>query len=168
MTIEIAAFRKKFTRRAALGGAATMLAAPAFAEDCRIGPPPHAKGPLVWMDMDQVELDAAYDQAFYAPVRLEVIKRLASVSEAVRTRIGQPMRESYGATAGEKLDIFRTKRAKAPIFVFIHGGAWLGGEAKNYRVTEAVETQRHRVRDRGKSGPNLRRLGRSIPLVEQQ
>jgi len=27
-----------------------------------IGPPKHEKGPLVWMDMDQVELDAAYDQ----------------------------------------------------------------------------------------------------------
>lgn len=132
MTIEIAALRKQFTRRAALGGAAAMVAAPAFAEECRIGPPPHEKGPLVWMDMDQVELDAAYDQAFYAPLRLEIIKRLGSTSEAVRNRIGPPMRESYGATAFEKLDIYRAKRAKAPIFVFIHGGAWLGGEAKNY------------------------------------
>jgi arylformamidase len=84
MTIEIAAFRKQFTRRAALGGAAAMVAAPAFAEECRIGPPPHAKGPHVWMDMDQVELDAAYDQAFYAPLRLEVIKRLASTSTAAQ------------------------------------------------------------------------------------
>src|SRR5262249_28302077 len=57
---------------------------------------------------------------------------LASTSEAVRSRIGQPMRESYGPTAVEKLDVYRTKRPKAPIFVFIHGGAWLGGEAKNY------------------------------------
>jgi len=50
----------------------------------------------------------------------------------VRGSIGQPMRESYGPTDVEKLDVFRTQRAKAPIFVFIHGGAWLGGEAKNY------------------------------------
>jgi arylformamidase len=115
MTIEIAAFRKKFTRRAALGGAAAMVVAPAFAEDCQIGPPPHAKGPPVWMNMDQVELDAAYDQAFYAPLRREVISRLGSTSDAVRSRIGQPVRESYGATAVEKLDIYRTKRAKAPV-----------------------------------------------------
>jgi arylformamidase len=132
MSINVAALRNQITRRAALGGAAAMVAVPAFAEECRIGPPPHAKGPLVWMDMDQVELDAAYDQAFYAPLRLEVIKRLASTSEAVRSRIGQPLRESYGPTAVEKLDVYRTKRAKAPIFVMIHGGAWLGGEAKNY------------------------------------
>jgi len=132
MTIESAAFRKQFTRRAALGGAAAMVAAPALAEECRIGPPPHANGPLVWMDMDQVQLDAAYDQVFYAPLMQQIIKRLASSSEAVRGRIGQPMRESYGPTAVEKLDIYRTKRAKAPIFVMIHGGAWLVGEAKNY------------------------------------
>jgi arylformamidase len=42
------------------------------------------------------------------------------------------LRESYGPTHAEKLDIYRSKRANAPIFVFIHGGAWLGGEAKNY------------------------------------
>ena len=132
MAIEIAALRRQITRRTALGGAAAMVAVPALAQECRIGPPPHAKGPLVWLDMDQVELDASYDQAFYAPLRLEIIKRYASTSEAVRGRMGQPVRESYGPTAIEKLDIYRAKRANAPIFVFIHGGAWLGGEAKNY------------------------------------
>jgi arylformamidase len=132
MAIEVAALRRQITRRTALGGAAAMVAVPALAEECRIGPPPHAKGPLVWMDMDQVELDASYDQSFYAPLRMEIIKRRASTSEAVRGRLGQPVRESYGPTAVEKLDIYRAKRANAPIFVCIHGGAWLGGEAKNY------------------------------------
>jgi arylformamidase len=84
------------------------------------------------MDMDQVELDAAYDQAFYAPLRQQTIERLSSISEAMRGRLGPPMRESYGPGAVEKLDIYRAKHANAPIFVFIHGGAWLGGEAKNY------------------------------------
>jgi arylformamidase len=73
------------------------------------------------MDMDQVELDAAYDQALYAPLRLDVVNRLASTSEAVRGRIGQPVRESYGPTAVEKLNIYRTKRPKAPIFVMTVG-----------------------------------------------
>jgi arylformamidase len=123
---------KPMTRRAILGTAAALAASPALAEECRIGPPAHEKGPLVWMDMDQAELDAAYDQAFYAPMRTAIINRYASSSEAVRGRIGQPVRISYGPTAVEKLDIYRTKRANAPIFVFIHGGAWLGGEAKNY------------------------------------
>jgi arylformamidase len=123
---------QQLTRRTVLGAAAAMAVAPALAEECRIGPPQHDKGPRVFMDYDQVELDAAYDQSFYAPLAREVIKRYASRSEAMRERIGQPLRESYGPTADEKLDIYRSKRANAPIFVFIHGGAWLGGEAKNY------------------------------------
>jgi arylformamidase len=123
---------KQVTRRTVLGTAAALAASPALAEECRIGPPVHEKGPLVWMDMDQVELDASYDQAFYAPLRLQIINRHASSSEEARRRIGQPVRQSYGPTSVEKLDIYATKRAHAPIFVFIHGGAWLGGEAKNY------------------------------------
>ena len=82
------------------------------------------------MDLDQVELDAAYDQA----VTSRFIARSpapASDSEAVRARIGAPQRASYGPTEVEQLDIYRTTRADAPIFVFIHGGAWLGGSAKN-------------------------------------
>ena len=130
--MDIATLRKEISRRTALGGAAAMIAAPALAQECQIGPPPHPKGPVVWMDMDQVELDAAYDQAFYAPLRMQNISRWASSSEAARARIGQPMRDSYGSTAVETLDVYRTKRTKAPIFVFIHGGAWLGGEARNY------------------------------------
>ena len=59
MAIEIAALRRQITRRTALGGAAAMVAVPALAQECRIGPPPHAKGPLVWIDIDQVELDAS-------------------------------------------------------------------------------------------------------------
>jgi hypothetical protein len=56
------------SRRSLLGTAATIAATPALAEGCQIGPPPHEKGPKVWMDLDQVELDAAYDQTVYAPM----------------------------------------------------------------------------------------------------
>jgi arylformamidase len=80
--------------------------------------------------MDQIELDAAYDQSFYAPVR-QALARFISDSELTRQRLGPPRREAYGPTEIEKLDIYRTKRTNAPIFLFIHGGAWLGGPAKN-------------------------------------
>jgi arylformamidase len=129
----------RITRRTLLaaGAAATAAAttakaaSPALAEECQIGPPPHPKGPLVWMEMDQVELDAAYDQSFYAPLAPQIAKRRASNSEAARARLGQPVRMTYGPTAIEQLDVYRAKAAKAPIFVFIHGGAWLRGDAKN-------------------------------------
>jgi arylformamidase len=124
---------KPVSRRAILGvtgAAAAMAATPALAQECRLGPPAHVKGPLVWMDMDQVELDAAYDQSFYANTK-QAIARFTSDSQLARQRLGEPRREAYGPTAIEKLEIFQTKRPKAPIFVFIHGGAWLGGPARN-------------------------------------
>ncbi len=125
-------FGKAVSRRAALAAAAATLAAPALAEECHIGPPEHPQGPSVWMNMDQVELDAAYDQSFYAPLARQSIARAKSNSELARQRLGPPRRESYGGSDVEKLDIYTARRPKAPIFVFIHGGAWLGGEAKNY------------------------------------
>jgi arylformamidase len=124
------------TRRSLLGAAAVAAATPALGQTtapaCPIGPPVHDKGPRVWMEMDQVELDAAYDQIFYSPLQAQIIRRLASNSELTRTRLGAPRREAYGPTEPQKLDIHRTARPNSPIFVFIHGGAWLGGEAKNY------------------------------------
>jgi arylformamidase len=122
------------TRRAILGApgvVAAMAAMPALAEECRIGPPVHEKGPLVWMDMDQVELDAAYDQSFYVPNIKRALARFASDSELTRQRLGPARREAYGPTEIERLDIYRAERPKALIFFFIHGGAWLGGLAKD-------------------------------------
>jgi arylformamidase len=122
----------RISRRAMLGAAAAMAASPALAEECRIGPPPHHKGPLVFMDYDQVELDASYDQVQYEPTIRRVSQRLASNSGAVRARIGAPQREAYGSSEIEKLDIYRTKAANAPVFVFMHGGNWQLGAAKDY------------------------------------
>jgi arylformamidase len=122
----------RLSRRAMLGATAALAAGPALAEECRVGPAPHEKGAHVFMDMDQQELDASYNQLAYEPLLTQIATRLASNSEAMRARIGAPERESYGPSAAEGLDIYRTKRSNAPIFVFIHGGAWLGGAAKNY------------------------------------
>jgi arylformamidase len=128
---QIATAVTRRTLLGATGGTAAVAAMPAFAEECLIGPRAHEKGPRVWMDMDQVELDAAYDQSFYAPLGRQILARFAHASELARQRIGAPRREAYGPTAVERLDIYRTKRAKAPIFIFIHGGAWLGGSAQD-------------------------------------
>ena len=123
---------KQISRRAMLGTAAVMAATPAFADGCQVGPPQHHRGPLVFMDYDQLELDAAYDQVYYEPLIAQTGQRLDSNSDAVRARIGAPQREAYGATEIERLDIYRTKRPNAPVFVFIHPGNWLVGSAKQY------------------------------------
>jgi arylformamidase len=96
------------------------------------GPPPHEKGPLVFLDYDQIELDAAYDQAVYQPNILQLNRRWASNSARTRLRIGEPLRLAYGDTPIEQLDIFRTDKPHAPIFIFIHGGAWIRGDAASY------------------------------------
>ena len=96
------------------------------------GPPPHEKGPLVFLDYDQIELDAAYDQAVYQPNILQLNKRWASNSARTRARIGEPERRAYGDSGIEQLDLFRTAKSNAPIFVFIHGGAWVRGDATSY------------------------------------
>src|SRR5262249_21821695 len=80
MLINSQPFSKQISRRAALGTAAAVAATPAFAEGCLIGPPAHAKGAPVWMGMDQIQLDAAYDQSVYAPLIGQILKRYASSS----------------------------------------------------------------------------------------
>ena len=93
---------------------------------------PRAKGPLVWMNLDQQELDDAYDQLVYAPNRDQVHKRNSFNSDRVRAHLGMPRRMSYGPTPIEALDLFSPKAANAPINVFIHGGAWRNREAKDF------------------------------------
>jgi arylformamidase len=125
------------TRRALLAataavGAVAFARNAAAASSCPLGPPPHQKGPRVFLDYDQVGLDAAYDQSFYAPLADQIHKRLAVRSDETRARLGPPRRAAYGPTAIEGLDIYRASRAKAPVFVMIHGGAWRFGSAKAY------------------------------------
>jgi arylformamidase len=125
------------TRRTFLGagvGSAVLAAGgPAFAQQpAPAQQAPRVGGPAVWLDMDQAELDAAYDQSKYAPNLRQIVTRYATNSEAVRARLGTPRRYAYGPTPIEALDIYTTKRADAPINIFIHGGAWRGGLAKDY------------------------------------
>jgi arylformamidase len=90
------------------------------------------KGPPVFLGFDQAELDAAYDQAAYAPNREQLTKRRISDSERARHRIGEPERAAYGAAEIEQLDIYRTGRGAAPVFIFIHGGAWRSGRSRDF------------------------------------
>ena len=117
---------------AGLGVAAACATAPSLAQQAPVIAPPRVKGPLVWLDMDQVDLDRAFDQAQYAPNIVQVTGRYASNSNAVRSRLGQPRHVAYGPTPIEVLDIYTTRRPKAPVQIFLHGGAWRGGLAKNY------------------------------------
>src|SRR4029453_2604447 len=116
----------RITRRALVAGAAVgTLAATtdmAAAQRCPAEPPPRTKGPLVWLDMDQHELDESYDQSVYAFNQQHVAARRAERNELVLKLLGQPDRVAYGAAEIEKVDIYKTRRANAPVLIFLHGG----------------------------------------------
>lgn len=86
----------------------------------------------VWLDYDQAGLDKAYDQAQYAPNMKGVVKRYSSRSERTRERLGQPKRVSYGDASTEGMDVFLAQGDKRPMQIFLHGGAWRAGLAKDY------------------------------------
>ncbi len=94
--------------------------------------PARVKGPIVWLDMDQQELDDAYDQIVYAPNRDQLAKRRVVNSAAARVRLGAPLRLAYGPTPVEGMDVYRTSKPNAPIAIFVHGGAWLRGDAAEH------------------------------------
>src|ERR1700686_3654802 len=96
--------------------------------------PARAKGPIVWLDMDQQELDDAYDQNVYAPNRDQVVARRIAASERARAILGAPLRLAYGESEYEQLDIFRAATANAPVNVFVHGGVWRRNKAVDYAL----------------------------------
>ena len=129
-----------FNRRTVLA-AASVVAAPlvlaassaaAFAQGPGASAPARQKGPRVWLDLDQQELDDAYDQSKYAPNLRQVVGRYATNSEQVRSRLGVPKRLAYGPTPVEGLDLYTAKQPNAPVHIFIHGGTWRTGRATDY------------------------------------
>jgi len=122
---------RQLDRRSALAALAAVAATPATAA-AQSGPAPAAapKGPLVWHGLDQQALDDAYDQSKYAANMRQVIQRYGSTSDYVRSRLGEPRRYSYGSTPVEHLDVYSPKATKAPVHVFVHGGAWRAGDAR--------------------------------------
>ncbi len=94
--------------------------------DAPAAPP---KGPRVFLDYDQQELDRCYDQTNWAPNQAIVHERSDVNSARARQALGEPERMGYGAAPIEKLDLFRAKKPNAPIMIYVHGGAWRTGSS---------------------------------------
>ena len=122
--------RRQFLHLAAGAAASTTMTASSLALAQPV-PAARVKGPLVWLGMDQKELDDAYDQRVYAPNMQQVRTRGERNSELARARLGAPKRLTYGPTPIETLHLYAAKAANAPINVFVHGGAWRVGLAKD-------------------------------------
>jgi arylformamidase len=122
----------KVTRRALVAGAAVgafaLSSGEASAQRCPPAPP-RTKGQPVWMDLDQHELDEAYDQSVYAFNQRFVQERRDERNALMAKVLRSPERLAYGPTDIEKVDIYRTKRPNTPTMIFLHGGAWRSGRS---------------------------------------
>ena len=81
----------------------------------------------VFLDYTQEQLDQAYDQLVWAPHRDTIQAEIRKDCESVR-RTMPPRTERYGKSEKQELDVFAPPNAtKAPVLVYLHGGAWLRG-----------------------------------------
>ena len=113
----------KVSRRIVLAGIAAGLAPTAARKALAQSAPgavsekgaPTEKGAAIWLDMDQKQLDDAYDQTKYAPNPKQITDRYESNSKAMRARVGEPKRFNYGPTPIERLEVYAAKRPNAPM-----------------------------------------------------
>ena len=89
------------------------------------------KGPPVYLDMDQAELDAAYNQAVWAPNQDAVHTRRSALAKEAYARL-RPQRIPYGASEIEAFDYYTCGQSNAPLMIFVHGGAWRTGRSADF------------------------------------
>jgi len=73
---------------------------------------------------DPAWLDAQYNNRARVAQAPDILERWANASALARAQSDCVLDLPYGAAPSETLDVFRTDRADAPVFVFIHGGYW--------------------------------------------
>jgi arylformamidase len=163
--------KTRVTRRALVAGAAAgTLAATAdmaAAQRCPAEPPARTKGPLVWLDMDQHELDESYDQSVYAFNQRHISDRREERNAIVLKVLGKPDRVAYGPTDIEKVDIYKTGKPNAPVMIYIHGGSWQNGSSAQqaYLAEPFVKAGAHFI---AVDFRNVRQLnGDLTPMVDQ-
>ncbi|MEY2655922.1 MAG: hypothetical protein RLZZ524_2950 [Pseudomonadota bacterium] len=77
------------------------------------------------MAAGQVAHDALYDNRARVPEHGEIFERWAAASARARAQVsGVAVDVAYGATAGQRLDVFPCDEDGAPVLFFIHGGWW--------------------------------------------
>ena len=89
-------------------------------------------GPAVWLDMDQAQLDDAYNQRIYAPNIDQLREQNAFKNQLAKARLGPPLEFAYGSGPTETVDVYRAERDGGPVNVYFHGGTWRYGVADEF------------------------------------
>jgi len=105
--------------------------------------PPRAKGPRVWLDLDQKELDDAYDQSVYAPTSRRSPVAMRPTAKRTRARIGAPRRFAYGSTPVEGSMSFQP-RARTHRSTCSSSAAPGAGGSRKLRLSRGAVRERRR------------------------
>ena len=100
----------------------------------------------IYLDYDQAQLDAQYDQATLVPDLSDYHARWTHRTKVAKERYPCYEHVAYGTQADEWMDVYRPHGLElAPILIFFHGGAWLsqqigltGNAAETYVSAGAV------------------------------
>jgi arylformamidase len=94
--------------------------------------------------MDQQDLDEAFDPSLNAFNSQTVNQRSTALDIAARGRLGAPLAAAYGTLQIERVLVYRTKSANAPILMYFHDGNWTQGVARYAAIAEvAVKAGAH-------------------------
>ena len=89
-------------------------------------------GTPIYLNYDQDELDAQYNNRVRFPEYVEHFKNWRAWSDQARNDFEVILDVPFGEDPNERLDIFPTASAGAPIYVFIHGGYWYSLDKADY------------------------------------
>jgi arylformamidase len=83
-----------------------------------------ASSTILWRGMTRAELDDAYNNSLAVPDSDK--RRDGWIARSVELRASNPelLDLAYGPRERNCLDVFRSGRTRAPLFVLIHGGYW--------------------------------------------
>ena len=88
--------------------------------------------PALYRGMDRAALDAAYNNSAAVADSPQWLARWRARSAVVRAGHGARLDVAYGARARARFDYFPAGAARAPLFVFIHGGYWQRNEKETF------------------------------------
>jgi arylformamidase len=130
--------RNPITRRALIAGTAagtvTLATGDASAQRCPPTPPARTKGPAIWLDYDQHDMDETYDQSVYAFNQQQTLARSDANNRIATAIIGKSERFAYGSDPIEGVDVWRTRRPNAPVLIYLHGGSWRSGRSADFAL----------------------------------
>jgi arylformamidase len=102
----------------------------------------------IYRGMDRAALDAAYDNTAAVADSQAYRARWWETSAGIRAEPRSRLDLRYGTRPRAILDYFPSGAAKAPLFVFIHGGYWQRNEKERFAFVASGPRARYR---RGRS-----------------